>query len=520
MAPANSSNLLDRYTEIGQLTDKVRKAIGRIIVPLAIVIVMETGYLAGTGRPGATAFAAMGIGAFISLYVWSQCAIGLPLLPMMAVQCLIIYGVPIVAGHEVILTYPAEFVYQSGIEVLTFNVAMTVAWWMAMKMIRPSRPISYALHEFNRSGVQGWSRLGFALIASSTGFEVLQGLGLTDALFAILPSGSQPILYALLSVASACGFFLVSLIVGGNEATFLVRIFFWLLLIANAMISAEDFILSSAAASLITVAIGLFWSNGRIPWKYLTIAMLSLSFLNTGKTTMRERYWESDDSPSRQVTLVQLPSVFAEWIGVSYDAILENNRDAASERNAGAVQAGKHQTLLDRIDNLQNLLFVIDAIETSHIKPLHGQTYSLIPPLLVPRVFWPDKPRSHEGQVLLNVHFGRQDLESTFTTYIAWGLLPEAYGNFGPYMGSLFLGVFLGGIFAWTENLTARKLVVSMEGFLSLGILMNLMNSFEMVASVLVTATFQSMVIIFAASLPFVHRTVQKPKPVDDGEPA
>jgi hypothetical protein len=96
-------------------------------------------------------------------------------------------------------------------------------------------------------------------------------------------------------------------------------------------------------------------------------------------------------------------------------------------------------------------------------------------------------------------------------TYIAWGLLPEAYGNFGPIAGSLALGIFLGVAFAWIENLTARKLVVSTEGFLALCLLLSLMNSFEMVASVFVTSTFQSMVIVIAASYPFVHRMVTRP---------
>jgi hypothetical protein len=283
---------------------------------------------------------------------------------------------------------------------------------------------------------------------------------------------------------------------------------FWALLIANGLMSSVDFLLATAAANLITVAIGFFWSNGRIPWRYLTIVMIVLSFFNTGKTTMRERYWGNDDAPATQVGIDQIPAVFAEWAQVSFDAILENDANKTSAGFDNRSQANKNQTLLDRIDNLQNLLFVIDAVSTDHIKPLDGQTYALIPPLLVPRILWPDKPRSHEGQVLLNVHFGRQDLESTFTTYIAWGLLPEAYGNFGPIAGSICLGIFLGVFFAWVENITARKLVMSMEGFLSLSLLMNLMNSFEMVASVLVTSTFQSFVVIVAACLPFVQRTV------------
>jgi hypothetical protein len=507
---------LDRYTDIGELSMKVRSAIRRLVTPLAVVLTLEALYLAYAGRPGAGAFAMIGAGTCIALAVWSRGAIGLPLLPIIIIQNLVMYGVPIAAGHENITVYPPGFVFSAGFEVLLFNVAIALAWKMGMQVLHPSAPVSYALHEFNRAGAKGWARLGFAMIVGATAFEVLQGLDLLGALYAVIPSGSDSILYALVSVVGACGFFLVSLIIGGDEASFIEKAVFWVLLVANAMISASDFLLGSAAANLITVAIGFFWSSERVPWRYLTVAMLALSFLNTGKATMRARYWGTDDAPVTHRTFAQLPACYAEWASVSYNAILENDTAKTLATNDNPLLANKNQTLLDRIDNLQNLLFVIDAIKTNHIKPLEGKTYSLIPPLLVPRVLWPDKPRSHEGQILLNVHFGRQDLESTFTTYIAWGLLPEAYGNFGPILGSLGLGAFLGFLFAWIENITARKLLVSMEGFLCLSLLMNLMNSFEMVASVLVTSTFQSFVVIVAASLPFVHRTVDpRPEPDD-----
>jgi hypothetical protein len=519
MTAGRRPNPLDRYTDIGELSEKVRLAIKRVIIPLVVVLAGEAVYLGSSGRPGAGAFALVGAGTCIALVVWSQAGIGLPLLPVLIVQNLIIYGVPIAAGHEAISAYPRDFVYSAGIEVLIFDIAMAAAWRAGMQVFRPSRAASYALHEFNRAGAKGWARLGFAMVVAATAFEVLQGLNLLGAFYAMMPSGADSILYALVSVVSACGFFLVALIIGGNEASFLEKMIFWLLLIANAMMSASDFLLSSAAANLITIAIGFFWSSGRVPWLYLAVAMLTLSFLNTGKSTMRSRYWGNEDAPTVHRTFEQLPATYEEWIEVSYNAILENDTGKVQESSDTKAEANKNQTLLDRIDNLQNLLFVIDAIETNHIKPLEGKTYSLIPPLLVPRVLWPDKPRSHEGQILLNVHFGRQDLESTFTTYIAWGLLPEAYGNFGAIAGSVYLGIFIGVLFAWIENLTARKLLVSMEGFLSLSLLMNLMNSFEMVASVLVTSTFQSFVVIIAASLPFVHRTVApRPEAEDGGE--
>lgn len=516
MKARESHKPLNRYTAISELSDKARNLIKRMMMPLCIVLALESLYLVSAGRPGALAFVLIGTGAPIALSIWASGATGLPLLPALVIQGLIIYGVPIAAGHEVITTYPPSFVTSAGMQVLIFDIALALAWKAGMQMFRPAPPVSYVLQEFNREGIKGWARLGFGLIIVATGFEVLQGLDLVAGLYSMLPSGANSIIYALVSVVSASGFFLVAMMIGTKRASVLEQVIFWGLLVLNGMISAQDFILAGAAANLITVAIGFFWSNGRIPWRYLVITMAMLSFLNTGKTTMRERYWGNDYTPARTVTFVELPAYYAEWLNVSFNALVENNLANSSKGEGGVRAANKNQTLLDRIDNLQNLLFVIDAMEAGHVEPLHGQTYALIPPLLVPRILWPDKPRSHEGQVLLNVHFGRQDLNSTFATYIAWGLLPEAYGNFGAAAGSIILGISLGIIFSWIENYTARKPVMSTEGFLSLSLLMNMMNSFEMVASVLVTSTFQSFMIIIAASLPFVRRTVARPPEPED----
>jgi hypothetical protein len=507
---------LSRYTEISELTDKVRGVLKRAMLPMNFVLIVGSLYLVLMERPGAVAFALMCLGTSVALSIWTAGGVGLPLLPMMVIQNLLIYGVPIAVGHEIITTYPPSFVMSAGVEVLIFDAALIVGWKMGMQLFRTAPPVSHVLQQFNRAGLKGWARIGFGLILGATGFQILQGMSFADSLFELLPSGANSIIYAVVSVVSACGFFLVSMMIGSNEASFFEKIVFWCLIIVNGMISASDFILAAAAANLITVAIGFFWSSGRLPVRYLVIAMLTLSFLNTGKTTMRERYWGSDYEPAAQITLIQLPSYYLEWLQVSFDAVVENNLEKSSTQDGAASTANKNQTLLDRIDNLQNLLFVIDAIDVGHVTPLHGVTYALIPPLLVPRVFWPDKPRSHEGQVILNVHFGRQDLDSTFATYIAWGLLPEAYGNFGAIAGSVILGTFLGFLFAWIERFTSRKLVMSVEGFLSLCLLMNLMNSFEMVASVLVTSTFQTFMIIVAASMPFVQKSSVRPTEEED----
>ena len=59
---------------------------------------------------------------------------------------------------------------------------------------------------------------------------------------------------------------------------------------------------------------------------------------------------------------------------------------------------------------------------------------------------------------------------------------------------------------AWVERKTARKLVLSLEGFLLFTFFLGMTNSFEMVGSVLATSVFQGAVTVFMAAYPFVAR--------------
>jgi hypothetical protein len=377
-----------------------------------------------------------------------------------------------------------------------------------MMMFHPASSASYALRSFKHEGAGKLRQIGFSLILGSSLYLLLDSLQLTEAIYAILPDGSFSLIATLVSAAGACGFFLVAMFVGSGDISPLGRLLFWTLLAGNCFLNASGFLLSATTALVASVLIGLFWSSGRMPLRYLVVVVTILSFLNLGKFTMREKYW-TEEGEAPQFALGEIPAHYADWIDASYQALLPPD-DSGHVLNAGEARP-KGQSLFERVNNLQNLLFVIDAIDAGHIAPLNGATYTLIPPLLLPRILWPDKPRTHEGQILLNVHFGRQDLDSTVQTYIAWGLLAEAYGNFGAVTGNLLLGAFLGLCCAWLENFTARKLLLSLEGFIAFSILLGIMGSFEMVASVLVTSIFQSVMVLVAASFPFVERTHVQP---------
>lgn len=512
---ANAPGTFDRFAQVGDLAVRVRGLIKRIWIPLIVLLGGEVAILAASGDHAAVCFALLALGTLLILGVWRHGGIGLPMVPVIAIQHLIVYGLPIVTGNELVTGSPPSQLYDAGLELLVFSAALMVAWRVSMQIFLPARPESYALPDFQLEGSHRLKRLGLTLVALSTAYQILDQADLISFLYAMLPSGTTSLVGPLVSGAAACGFFLVALFVGSGDLAWSQRLLFWGLLVLNFAIGASGFLLSSGTTMVAAVLIGLFWSTGKIPWRYVVVVVSVLAFLSVGKITMRGRYWQLDeDEPQKVSSFAQMPALYLEWCEASIEALGISDSSPAPG-SPQAKEAQNHQTLFDRINNLQNLIFVIDAVRDQNISPLGGQTYALIPPLLVPRIMWPgEKPRAHEGQVILNVHFGRQDLGSTYTTYVAWGLLPEAYGNFGPFAGSIGFGVFLGVLFAWMENFTARKLLLSLEGFVSFIILLGFANSFEMVASVLVTMIWQSVIPIALVSLPFLRRmTVARPVP-------
>jgi len=509
---------LDRYTRMSEMADNARLLLQNQLGIIAVVLAACTGLIAYLGHGGTIAFALISLGTIIALAAWRSGGSGVPMLPMMVIQHLFTYGMPILTGHEMLSDYSESLITHAGLEVFVFLCMMVGAWRFGMQLFKPAPPIAYTLNIVTSEGMEGLGRMGFRLVLGATLYQIVMGLGVAIFIFDYLPDGMYSIFVALSAAVTTCGFFLASMAVGSGRLPHWTVSQFWVLLVVNALISASGFLLSDTTILFAAVMIGLFWSSGRIPWRFLIITLVLLSFFNIGKFTMRDRYWRHENLDAIPVSnsILSLPSNYVEWTQASFDLIVNpvEKTQLATFQLQKKGNSDSAQSLTTRVNNLQNLLYVIDAVDEGQVPLLLGATYTLIPPLLVPRIFWADKPRSHEGQVMLNVHFGRQDMNSTLVTYVAWGLLAEAYGNFGTIGGSLFLGCVLGLLFAWVENFTSRKPVFSIEGFLAFALFLGMAASFEMVASVLVTSIFQSMIPIAAAAVPFVHRmTLKRPDP-------
>ncbi len=485
-------------TRLLDLATQLRSLLTKVFPVLAVVLTSVSGYLFVSNRPGALTFALLSAGVLVGFNTWRKAGIGLPMLPMMCAQHLVAYGLPILVRHPVVQAYPAETATRAGIELFVFLAAMSGGWWSGLQFAQVTRPTARLLNIMVTEGMDGLRRLGFSMLGAGTIYQLLSAVGLLNSVFALLPGGTFPIVFALVSAVTSCGLFLLSMLLASNVLNRTQKSTFWILLAVNALISASGFLLSAVGILLFSVAIGLFWGSGRMPWRFVIGVGCALAFLNLGKFEMRGLYWETEDEAVEATTLFNMPERYVQWFEASWTIMTATEETANSLWESQYVRKEKvespGQSLLMRVNNLQNILYVIDRLDSNIVDPLRGKTYTIIPALLIPRILWPDKPRSHEGQVLLNVHFGRQSLDSTFVTYIAWGLLAEAYGNFGPFIGSICVGFAIGWLFGYLEKKSSAKPLLSLEGFLAFIVFVSVANSFEMVSSVLITSTVQAVV--------------------------
>jgi hypothetical protein len=248
----------------------------------------------------------------------------------------------------------------------------------------------------------------------------------------------------------------------------------WMALFIVPILQAmRSLLLSSLQGILFAALLGMWLGRARRAVAITLAVLLFLAFINSGKTSLRQKYWwQEAQLPGNPIVLLQ------EWVQASLDARADPDEESAD-------------LFTQRFNNLQNLLYVEQ--ELSQGTPvLGGESYAVIPQVLVPRIFNPDKVRSQEGQVLLNLHFGRQRArEDTETSYISWGMLAESVGNFGRVFGPILVGLLTGALLRLSENIGRSQLLLSSPGLLSLALALLWITAYEMVYSTFAAAAFQ-----------------------------
>lgn len=350
-----------------------------------------------------------------------------PAFEVFMLTCIPFYALQLVSEHEGIAMYDEGVVLKAMLAVILFQVSAMVAFYrtVAFEKNTPfwNEPI------FTRD-ITRWLPLGLWLNVA-----YLYVGYFTDW----LPGDINSILRAIFfGIATACTF-LLGRQWGADELNQHTKTNLFLALLTASILQISSLYLISTIASVMVFFLAYISAGKRIPVLPLALIFIVLTVLHNGKGEMRAKYW-AEGVPRIQVT--DLPELFSEWL----EHGLEPFRDSE--------QKSKQRELLERASLIHIICLVVESTDQG-LPFMAGETYGYVAPTLVPRFLWPNKPSGQRTTSRLAIHFGLQTEESAKGTSIGFGVLAEAYANFG-YWGMILLGLLIGCfnkvICIWTRN--------------------------------------------------------------------
>lgn len=438
------------------------------------------------------------IPVLVPAFIWvASGAFGMPVLPVVSALFYIYYAMPLLIGST-LATYRPEELVRAAFSVGLFLLAASVmAWPFAIDVRNRTNPARKVAPSRRAQAIRAKS---LGNLASNDELFRLIFVGLAAGNIYYLAEASTYASYlgtsigvvraVCVTLASAACYLLgfargVGALAGPR----------WVLALAGffslTILSISNLMLVGGALNMAAVLLGYMLAAKRIPWIVLGSAFALLTILNAGKTNMRNAYWAPDSQAVQNSSILGLPGMMANWLvsGVS-----------------GSVSAGASSgRLLERTSLLHMVLAVQDA--TPAIIPyLEGESYALLPSMLMPRFLDPEKLESQAGLNLLSVRYGRERAEDTYKTTIGWGLVAEAYANFGN-PGVIGIGMLFGLLCGVLMRLSATASPVSLVMLLTISSALTLCN-LEMDFSSLVMSLLQTTggILLFALLPRFVHR--------------
>jgi hypothetical protein len=400
-------------------------------------------------------------------------ASGIPVLPAVAVVYYIYYGVPILSGNLMAQEdYSSEEILAAALTVTLFLVVATLCCWAVLrrKSRRQSVIFSAPNHMQLKCLIVPGLILGFVYylaVASGT----IGNVGAFGNLVRCI------CLSALLISCYAMGYSRASGTLHGTS----------LLLAAGSLgaiivLTWSTLFLVDGLLLIVATSIGYTLASKRVPWRVFAIVVGIAAVLHAGKGEMRSKYWEAGGVGMMDPSLIAIPQRMGEWLATGVEAIASG-------------KASQEQTILERASLLQLLLHV-QRLTPDYIPYLKGETYALLPLMIVPRFIQEDKLSSQASMTLLNIRYGFQTAESAQTTSIGWGLVAEAYANFGN-VGVFGIAVLFGLWCGFLMRITAARQLFSFPSFIAIGCMMVAL-ALELDFSYLVLDTGQSAISITA----------------------
>jgi hypothetical protein len=403
-----------------------------------------------------------------------------PVFEPIMLLCANSYAIPLLSGHEQLVLYPPDVINKAAWAVIFYQVSAIAAYSLTR-----GQPCRSGFWTEEILGRQVEKLLVYGLVLSTAYIAV-------STLTLWVPADLESILRAVFFGIGILCTFISAQRWGRGELTQSDKAVVVGTLVPQLILQTTGLLLIGSV-SLVGIALLGYLSGGkRIPWVPMFCAFVILAVLHNGKSQMRTKYWEqSYPAP----TVAQLPAFYAEWFAYGLQPPVENS---SGERN---LSTGRK--LLERT-SLMHILCLIVNYSPERQPFLNGETYGYVLPQLIPHLFWPDKPRAHQGTYRLAIYYGLQDEDATNSTTIAFGMLAEAYANFG-VIGGILLGIFWGVGLKKLQVLSQQSPMFSLAGLLMILLTAWSFNS-EHTMAVWISSLYQAIIVVLG--VPFALRSL------------
>lgn len=407
---------------------------------------------------------------------------GIPIFPIYALYCYFAYGFPFIFDLQSLAPYTPAEKLAASLQISAFLLVGCVAWisFAGTVPLPPRTCLSMRRKEADY--------FFFAAIVALTAYTILRAGGWLDS----IPTGMLSIIHAPLDKLGVLAAFVLSFRFGTREIRGQNAIIFLVLLAGSLAAGASQLFLRGPVSTGISAVLGYFLGSRRVPWRLLLIGLSCMVVLNTGKGRMREEFWYEKSQRAKPVQIWELHGRYAEWMahGIRILAWERKKAEDTYSYNQNKVTARGEESihrLVDRIQLMYLFLRVQRGVAEEGIPYLLGATYLGIPELWLPRLVHPDKPNIHENTRLLNKHFGNPVNEHTV---VGWGLLNEAYGNFG-LAGCLLFGATVGAAFGALARWSLFTPILSARGLFAIAIVQLTILLFESNTGIAVKSLLQ-----------------------------
>jgi hypothetical protein len=338
------------------------------------------------------------------------------------------FAVPMINGNADFLKQPLNARLEAGLTVIAFLAIVNFVYYYNRSKAGEANPTSLIQYRRLPENVANMGALtillGWVVITIGINFGYLGELmhPRTRNVISVFAYGGSTM--AIWILARHLG---LRHLKGGQIALFL-----GLVTVGNLLHLATANLLHPVIHFMVgTVAFTL--GRGRIPVKTLLCGIMVIAFLNLAKGEIRTKYWARSGGLRQNMTLETVFEVYQYWIPTAYQKLLYGDQKRIQE-----------SSILNRatLINIQALV----VSQTPALKPyLYGETYLYIPQLLVPRMFWEKKPSTHIATNELGMIYGLTNSVHAKTTTVSFGILAEAWANFG-WLGIIGLALLIGGV--------------------------------------------------------------------------